>query len=186
GISSELLLVVMDEYLGDTDDPAELRDRFLDLLGDLVIVIPSIKTLNYHRESGAPTYLFEYQHRPTLYWDNKPDYVKADHGDEVSFVFGGPFLAGDIRLRDEVTEEEKNLSRTLMKYWANFARNGNPNGEGLVEWPSYNLNEEYLEINLKQKKASKLKEKKVDFWRKVIFEKINSEKTENKKVNSEL
>uniref|UniRef100_A0A8C6Z1J8 Carboxylesterase type B domain-containing protein n=1 Tax=Nothoprocta perdicaria TaxID=30464 RepID=A0A8C6Z1J8_NOTPE len=139
--------------------------------------------LNYSITS--PTYLFEYQHRPTLYWDNKPDYVKADHGDEVSFVFGGPFLAGDIRLH-EVTEEEKNLSRTLMKYWANFARNGNPNGEGLVEWPSYNLNEEYLEINLKQKKASKLKEKKVDFWRKVIFEKINSEKTENRKVNSEL
>lgn len=25
---------------------------------------------------------------------------------------------------DEATEEEKNLSRTLMKYWANFARNG--------------------------------------------------------------
>lgn len=24
----------------------------------------------------------------------------------------------------EATEEEKNLSRTLMKYWANFARNG--------------------------------------------------------------
>lgn len=27
-------------------------------------------------------------------------------------------------LSGEVTEEEKNLSRTLMKYWANFARNG--------------------------------------------------------------
>uniref|UniRef100_A0A8B9SD34 Carboxylic ester hydrolase n=1 Tax=Apteryx owenii TaxID=8824 RepID=A0A8B9SD34_APTOW len=181
-----LLSVIMDEYLGDTDDPAELGDRFLDLLGDAAIVMPSIKTLNYHRESGAPTYFFEYQHRPTLYWDTKPEYVKADHGDEVSFVFGGPYLAGDIRLRDEVTEEEKNLSRTLMKYWANFARNGNPNGEGLVEWPSYNLNEEYLEINLKQKKARKLKEKKVDFWRKVVFEKINNQRTENRKVNSEL
>ncbi|XP_062442589.1 carboxylesterase 5A-like isoform X2 [Rhea pennata] len=186
GVSSELLSVIMDEYLGDTDDPAELRDRFLDLLGDAAIVMPSIKTLNYHRESGAPTYFFEYQHRPTLYWDTKPEYVKADHGDEVGFVFGGPYLAGDIRLRDEVTEEEKNLSRTLMKYWANFARSGNPNGEGLVEWPSYNLNEEYLEINLKQKKARKLKEKKVDFWRKVIFEKENNERTENRKVNSEL
>uniref|UniRef100_A0A8C4P9M6 Carboxylesterase type B domain-containing protein n=1 Tax=Dromaius novaehollandiae TaxID=8790 RepID=A0A8C4P9M6_DRONO len=159
-----LLSVIMDGCLGDTDDPAELWDRFLDLLGD----------------SRAPTYYFEYQHWPALYWDTKPEYVKADHGDEVSFVFGGPYLAGDICLC------EKNLSRTLMKYWANFAGNGNPNGEGLVEWPSYNLNEEYLEINLKQKKARKLKEKKVDFWRRVIFEVINNERTENKKVNSEL
>ncbi|KGL90348.1 Fatty acyl-CoA hydrolase precursor, medium chain, partial [Charadrius vociferus] len=182
----KLLPAIVDEYLGNTDDPAELRDQFLDLLGDVGIVMPSIKALNYHRESGAPTYFFEYQHRPTSYWDSKPEYVKADHGDEVGFVFGGPYLAGDIQLRSEVTEEEKNLSRTLMKYWANFARNGNPNGEGLVEWPSYNLNEEYLQINLKQKKARKLREKKVDFWRKVVFEKANNNRMENKKVNSEL
>uniref|UniRef100_A0A8V0YBF5 Carboxylic ester hydrolase n=1 Tax=Gallus gallus TaxID=9031 RepID=A0A8V0YBF5_CHICK len=165
-LPAELLPVIMDEYLGNTDDPAELRDRFLELLGDVFIVIPSIKALSYYRESGAPTYLFEYQHRPTSYSDTKPEYVKADHGDEVGFVFGGPYLAGDISLRDEATEEEKNLSRTLMKYWANFARNGSPNGEGLAEWPSYNLNEEYMEINLKQRKARKLKEKKADFWEK--------------------
>ncbi|KAM6058061.1 fatty acyl-CoA hydrolase precursor, medium chain-like isoform 1-T1 [Chlamydotis macqueenii] len=185
-IPSELLPVIVDEYLGNTDDSAELRDRFLDLLGDVGIVMPSIKALNYHRESGAPVYFFEYQHRPTAYGDSKPEYVKADHGDEVGFVFGGPYLAGDVQLRSEVTEEEKNLSRTLMKYWANFARNGNPNGEGLVDWPSYNLKEEYLQINLNQKKARKFKEQKVDFWRKVMFAKTSNKRKENKKVKSEL
>ncbi|NWX53280.1 EST5A Carboxylesterase, partial [Steatornis caripensis] len=95
-VPSELLPVIVDEYLGDTDDPAELRDQFLDLLGDAVIVMPSIKALKYHRESGAPAYFFEYQHQPTSYWDSKPEYVKADHGDEVGFVFGGRYLAGDI------------------------------------------------------------------------------------------
>nr|XP_047924753.1 fatty acyl-CoA hydrolase precursor, medium chain-like isoform X4 [Anser cygnoides] len=185
-LPAELLPMIMDEYLGNIDDPAELRDQFLDLLGDVGFVVPSIKALNYHKESGAPTYFFEYQHRPTAYWDIKPEYVKADHGDEVGFVFGGPYLAGDIGLRDEATEEEKNLSKTLMKYWANFARNGDPNGEGLVEWPSYNLNEEYLQINLKQKKARKLKEKKVDFWKKMMFEQTNNKRMENRKVNSEL
>ncbi|NWY91018.1 SASB hydrolase, partial [Loxia curvirostra] len=89
-------------------------------------------------------------------------------------------------LSGEVTEEEKNLSRTLMKYWANFARSGNPNGEGLVEWPSYNLNEEYLQINLQQKKGRKLKEKKVAFWKKVILEKTNNKSTQNNKFKLEL
>ncbi|NXI13678.1 SASB hydrolase, partial [Irena cyanogastra] len=89
-------------------------------------------------------------------------------------------------LSGEVTEEEKNLSRTLMKYWANFARNGNPNGEGLVEWPSYNLNEEYLQINLQQKKDRKLKEKKVEFWKKLILEKTNNKSTQTKKFKLEL
>uniref|UniRef100_A0A7M4EBN0 Carboxylic ester hydrolase n=1 Tax=Crocodylus porosus TaxID=8502 RepID=A0A7M4EBN0_CROPO len=166
-VPPEVLPVVINEYLGDTDDSAELRDGFLDLLGDAAIVMPSLETLNYHRESGAATYLFEYQHRPSLYRDTKPAYVKADHADEVAFVFGGPYLAGDIRLH-EATEEEKHLSRTLMKYWANFARNGNPNGEGLAEWPSYNLDEGYLEINLEQKKAKQLKKKRVEFWTKTV------------------
>ncbi|XP_005427507.1 cocaine esterase [Geospiza fortis] len=185
-VPSDFLPMILDEYLGDTEDPAELRDGFLDLLGDMAIVMPAIKALNYHRESGAPTYFFEFQHRASAFRDSKPDYVKADHGDEVGFVFGGPFLAGDIQLCSEVTEEEKNLSRTLMKYWANFARNGNPNGEGLVEWPSYNLNEEYLQINLQQKKDRKLKEKKVEFWKKVTLEKTNSKSTQNKKFKVEL
>ncbi|NXA86020.1 SASB hydrolase, partial [Melanocharis versteri] len=91
-----------------------------------------------------------------------------------------------FHLSGDVTEEEKNLSRTLMKYWANFARNGNPNGEGLVEWPSYNLDEEYLQINLQQKKDRKLKEKKVEFWKKVILEKTNNKSKENKKFKLEL
>ncbi|XP_019391415.1 PREDICTED: fatty acyl-CoA hydrolase precursor, medium chain-like [Crocodylus porosus] len=185
-VPPEVLPVVINEYLGDTDDSAELRDGFLDLLGDAAIVMPSLETLNYHRESGAATYLFEYQHRPSLYRDTKPAYVKADHADEVAFVFGGPYLAGDIRLRDEATEEEKHLSRTLMKYWANFARNGNPNGEGLAEWPSYNLDEGYLEINLEQKKAKQLKKKRVEFWTKTVPEKIKEKSGEDKKEHEEL
>ncbi|NXR07827.1 EST5A Carboxylesterase, partial [Semnornis frantzii] len=95
-VPSELLPVLVDEYIGATDDPAELRDQFLDLLEDAALVMPSIRALNYHRESGAPVYFFEFQHRPSSYRDSKPEYVKADHGDEVGFVFGGPYLTGDI------------------------------------------------------------------------------------------
>jgi len=43
-----------------------------------------------------------------------------------------------------------------------------------------------MEINLKQRKARKLKEKKADFWEKVMFEKPTRKRMENKKVNPEL
>uniref|UniRef100_A0A8C0GPY5 Carboxylesterase type B domain-containing protein n=1 Tax=Chelonoidis abingdonii TaxID=106734 RepID=A0A8C0GPY5_CHEAB len=176
---SEFVSVVADEYLGDTDDPAELRDRFQDLMGDILFVIPALQVSRYHRDSGAPLYFYEFQHRPSTFKETKPDFVKADHGDEVGFVFGGPFLRADA------TEEEKHLSRTIMKYWANFARNGNPNGNGLVEWPLYDLNDQYLELNLKQKKAEKLKGNRVEFWTKIFPEKVKKI-TEDKKEHSEL
>ena len=45
---AELLSVIMDEYLENTNDPAVLQDGFLELLGDFIIVIPSIKALSYY------------------------------------------------------------------------------------------------------------------------------------------
>lgn len=46
-------------------------------------------------DSGAPVYLYEFQHRPSALKNAKPDFVKADHGDELAFVFGMPFLGSE-------------------------------------------------------------------------------------------
>lgn len=47
-------------------------------------------------DAGAPVYFYEFRHRPQCFEDTKPAFVKADHADEVRFVFGGAFLKGDI------------------------------------------------------------------------------------------
>ncbi|XP_063801690.1 carboxylesterase 5A-like isoform X2 [Pseudophryne corroboree] len=86
--------LVMEEYFGNTNDPHEIRDRFVDLTGDAFFVIPALKTANYHRDAGHPVFFYEFQHRPSLFHDTKPDFVKADHSDEVIFVSGAPFSTG--------------------------------------------------------------------------------------------
>ncbi|MEQ2176735.1 hypothetical protein GOODEAATRI_031059, partial [Goodea atripinnis] len=48
-----------------------------------------------------------------------PEWMGVIHGYEIEFVFGLP-----LEKRLNYTIEEKNLSRRMMKYWANFARTG--------------------------------------------------------------
>ncbi|KAM5125566.1 fatty acyl-CoA hydrolase precursor, medium chain-like [Mantella aurantiaca] len=163
-VPSDAIPHVMEEYFSDTEDPLEIRDRFLDLCGDLVYIVPALRTANFHRDSGSPVYFYEFQHRPSLFKGTEPDSVKAEHGDELYYVFGSPFLRDDFLYSTPATEEEKPLSRTVMRYWANFARHGDPNGPGLSPWPRYNQTEEYLQIALKQSAARRLRAEKLKFW----------------------
>ncbi|XP_073515955.1 carboxylesterase 1D-like isoform X2 [Phyllobates terribilis] len=173
GISSPMIPSLLEEYFGDTDNPAELRNRFLDLCGDVSLVVPSFRVARYHRDSGSSIFFYEFHHRPSVLKDTRPDFVKSDHGDELMFVFGGAFLrAGAFLSMGDATDEEKTLSRTVMRYWANFARSGDPNGPGLVHWPLFDHKENYLEISSKPRSAKNLRAGKAEFWTDVLPEKM--------------
>ncbi|XP_011358436.1 liver carboxylesterase 1 [Pteropus vampyrus] len=156
-IPEELAPMVIEKYLGRTDDPVAKKDLFLDLLGDAVFVFPCVTVARHHRDAGAPTYVYEFQHRSSFSSVLKPKTLIADHGDEIFFVFGVPLLKG-------TNSEEIKLSKMMMKFWANFARNGNPNGEGLPHWPAYDQQEKYLQLGIPTQEAQKLKDKKMAFW----------------------
>uniref|UniRef100_A0A671FNN9 Carboxylic ester hydrolase n=1 Tax=Rhinolophus ferrumequinum TaxID=59479 RepID=A0A671FNN9_RHIFE len=161
-IPEELTPLATERYLGGTDDPVKKKDLFLDLIGDVVFVVPSVTVARGHRDAGNPTYMYEFQYHPSFSSDMKPKTVIGDHGDEIFSVFGAPFL------KEAVSEEETQLSKMMMKFWANFARNGNPNGEGLPHWPEYDQKEMYLQIGVTTQAAQKLKDKEVAFWTELL------------------
>ncbi|ERE78647.1 carboxylesterase 5A-like protein [Cricetulus griseus] len=163
-IPTQYLHVVAKEYFQGKHSLTDIRDTLLDLFGDVFFVVPGLVTARYHRDSGAPVYFYEFQHRPQCFENMRPAFVKADHTDEIRFVFGGPFLNSDIVMFEEATEEEESLSRKMMKYWANFARSGNPNGDRLPLWPVYDQDERYLMLDLNISMGQRLKDRRVEFW----------------------
>ncbi|KAM6177158.1 pyrethroid hydrolase Ces2e-like [Erethizon dorsatum] len=172
--------LVMEEYVGDNEDPQALQAQFQEMMGDAIFVIPALQVAHFQRSHGT-VYFYEFQHRPNFFKYSKPPHVKADHCDEMFFVFGSLFWNNKI----DLTEEEELLSRRMMKYWANFARNGNPNGEDLPHWPALDHEELYLQLDIKPAVGHALKASRLKFWTETLPRKIQ-ELNEAEEEHTEL
>ncbi|XP_042133153.2 acylcarnitine hydrolase-like isoform X1 [Peromyscus maniculatus bairdii] len=168
--------ILEEEYLGDTEDPEILLAQFKEMMEDFMLVAPGLQVA--HAQSPlAPVYFYEFQHQSNFFKDVRPHHVKADHGDEIFFVFGSSYWG----IRFDFTEEEELLSRKIMKYWANFARHGNPNSMDLPHWPVFNQDEQYLQLDIQTNVGYVLKANRMQFWTKILPQKIQQLKdVENK------
>ncbi|XP_005403768.1 PREDICTED: acylcarnitine hydrolase-like isoform X2 [Chinchilla lanigera] len=168
--------LVMEEYIGDSEDPQYLQAQFQEMMGDAIFVIPALQVAHFQRSHGR-VYLYEFQHRPNFLKYSKPPHVKADHCDEMFFVFGSLFWNNKL----DLTEEEELLSKRMMKYWTNFARNGNPNGQGLPHWPALDHEELYLQLDLQPAVDRALKASRMKFWTEILPQKIQELKRAEEK-----
>lgn len=86
---------------------------------------------NYLVEQGVPTY--EY------YFTKTNNILSNYHAGELPYAYGN--LWRHPGLYDESDYE---LSEIMQNYWVNFAKTGNPNGEGLPEWKAKSATQNQL------------------------------------------
>jgi para-nitrobenzyl esterase len=90
----------------------------------------AVLTAARHAASGAPVYSYHFEQSiPGREGDG------AAHSYELPYVFGNLLAAGP--LAGPYGGADRRLSNVMLTYWTNFAKRGDPNGEGLPVWPRF-------------------------------------------------
>ncbi len=127
-------------------DPAGAAD-FAEMLAmvntDKVWAEPARFTARAFAAKGAPAYVYLFSYvSPAMRQRMR---FGAAHASEIPYVFGS--LGG--RGGAAVDPQDREVARVMNTYWANFAKTGDPNGEGLPAWPVYSPEkDEILEFRL--------------------------------------
>jgi len=101
---------------------------------DVSISEPDRALARLHAKRGLPTYVYHFSYVPIA---TRATSFGLAHGGEISYVFNNP------RAGSAFDEEGKGIASAANKYWATFAKTGNP-GSASPTWPRFELNNEVL------------------------------------------
>jgi len=109
-------------------------DVWCAVLTDQVFRLPSIRlaeTLAARGQSDTWMYRFD---QPSKAFGGA---LRACHAVEIPFVFDNLHRRGVEQFIGPVTDEVQALARAMSRAWLAFAHHGDPNHEGLPDWPRY-------------------------------------------------
>jgi para-nitrobenzyl esterase len=99
---------------------------------DKVWAEPARFTSRIFTSTKQPAYLYLFSYVPEVLEQRMP--FGAGHASEIPYVFNNLIERNGFK----VSSKDKEVAALMNSYWINFAKNGNPNGKNLPEWPVYN------------------------------------------------
>lgn len=143
--------------------------KAVDLYNDASYFNPTASLLMAHSKiSSKASYQYLFSHKPK--WGlikDRPEWLSgANHADELVFIFG---LEAWYPSNKNITREEKLLSESMMDYWTQFAKHGNPNKKGLPNWPTFTSNRKsFINLDIRISPRDSFFTDRMHFWQTVL------------------
>lgn len=115
-IGQEAIMYQYTDWL-NPHDQIKNRDAIDKIVGDYHFTCHVNRIADKYASSGNDVFMYYFTHRSTQ--NPWPKWMGTMHGDEISFIFGEP-----LNPKYGYNQQEIELSRKMMKFWANFAKNG--------------------------------------------------------------
>jgi para-nitrobenzyl esterase len=135
-------------YPAENDSLAALSQLYLSR--DMIFGLQNYVWANVHsQQEQRPVYVYRFTRKVPA----TGEYVKygAFHTGEV------PYAYDNLGFVDRPWEDlDYELADDMSAYWANFIKDGNPNGEELPEWPAYDSQQKRIMVLGKQAESGVL------------------------------
>ncbi len=107
------------------------------IAADQMMVEPARDLVRLMADRGQPSYEYRFSY---VAESQRDKWKGAPHATEIPFAFD----TVEARYGKDLTAADKATARAMHTYWVNFGKTGDPNGNGVPEWPRYSADKDIL------------------------------------------